>query len=289
MSSQPDPRPLVVVTPDLAFRLPLTVLLASLAGTHRADGCRIVVAHDGYSDDAIAEITTVVTAPSSVEWIGVEPTLLEGCTPASHLPRASLYPLVVASVLPATADRAIYLDVDTVAMQPLNALWNEPLDGMPIAAVRGAFMPWVGAVDAFPWQALGIPEDAPYFNNGVMLIDLEQWRRDAVLPGARALMERYRFAYGEQDAMNVLFAGRWKALHPRWNLQSGHFGNPVAAWVTNAVETIDDAIASPGIIHYNGLDKPWQPGCAHPGSAAWFEWLDRTPYRGWRPPASAVC
>ena len=132
-------------------------------------------------------------------------------------------------------------------------------------------------------------EDAPYFNNGVMVIDVNRWRRDDVLSQATALMRDYRFAYGEQDAMNVMFAGGWKALHPRWNLQSGHFGNPVAAWVTNAVESIDDAIARPGIIHYNGLAKPWQPGCTHRCAPAWYDWLDRTPYRGWRPSSNPVC
>jgi lipopolysaccharide biosynthesis glycosyltransferase len=109
-----------------------------------------------------------------------------------------------------------------------------------------------------------------------MLIDIKLWRRREILKRALELMRDRTLPYGEQDSLNVLFVGAWKRLHPRWNLQLGHFADPCLARVTETISDFDEALA-------NGPTKPWHIGCQHPLAARWFECLDRTPLRGWRP------
>lgn len=146
-------------------------------------------------------------------------------------------------------------------------------------------MPWMAAVDRFPWRTLRLSPREPYFNNGVMLVDVDVWRREGIRARAIDLMRSHALPYGEQDALNVMFAGKWKRLHPRWNLQAGHFHDPCLAWVTEEIQDLDRALTDPAVVHFNGPDKPWKYGCRHPFASRWFECLDRTPDRGWRPSA----
>ena len=86
--------------------------------------------------------------------------------------------------------------------------------------------------------------DDPYFNSGVLVLDLEEWRTEQ---HGKRVMDFIR-ANGahcpwlDQDALNAVFRGRWKPLGSRWN-----------QYPAEVVET-----ESSGIIHYVGADgKPW--------------------------------
>jgi lipopolysaccharide biosynthesis glycosyltransferase len=283
LPSRSTSQPCVALTPDIDYRIPLTVLLTSLSHHHRSAGCRIFVFHDDYADDTRREVSAAVETPSTIEWRSVDRDVVAHSVPAPHMPRASLFPLVVPQLLPPDVTRIIYLDVDLLVVQPLTDLWTTPIDDSAVAAVRGAFMPWFGGVHGFAWDRFGIADDMPYFNNGVMLVNVPVWRQQDLSSRALALLQAHAFPYGDQDALNVLLASRWQPLAPRWNLQSGHFGGAAVAWITGTVDEFEEAMTNPAIIHYNGAVKPWHHGCEHPLTWRWFEYLDRTRHRGWRP------
>ena len=82
--------------------------------------------------------------------------------------------LFIGTLLPKTVKRVLYLDCDTVVVQSIGNLWNLDLKGH----VAGAVMePTIYQVVK---QEIGLKEQDPYFNSGVLLIDLERWRADGV-------------------------------------------------------------------------------------------------------------
>src|SRR3954451_12518483 len=165
----------IVLTPDEIFEFPLSVLVHRLSHLHQQDGCRIFALHDNIPETARARVAACVRDPTTVEWVSVPADFFGECLPAANLPRASLFGLALTELLPRDVTRAIYLDIDTFPVAALTDLWRTDLGTSPVAAVRGAFMPWIGCVRSFPWRSLGIGPDAPYFNNGVMLVDLDAW------------------------------------------------------------------------------------------------------------------
>jgi lipopolysaccharide biosynthesis glycosyltransferase len=176
----------------------------------------------------------------------------------------------------AKVDRVLYLDADIVVVGSIAPLWNTDLGG--------ALM---GAVD-IPGSDQGVrrlamrAEDG-YFNAGVLVIDLVQWRAtragETVLDYIRANPERVSY---DQDALNACFRSRTKRLDYKWNVIRPFFREPLVL----PLERVEiDAIRREAlIIHFNGGSKPWSYFCDHPRKAEYDKYLRMTEWRGYIPP-----
>ena len=175
-------------------------------------------------------------------------------------------------------ERIVYLDADTLVTASLGELWRTPLDGRPLAAVRNVVEP---AMRGYI-RSIGIADFRDYFNAGVLLMDLAAMREENALD---AIM-RYVAGRGgtltwfDQDTLNVVFAGRWLALHPRWNAQNSFW-----TWTPWAEEVFEsgqlvDAMRDPAILHFEGpaLCKPWHYLSTHPFTQRYRGMLAATPW-----------
>jgi lipopolysaccharide biosynthesis glycosyltransferase len=129
-------------------------------------------------------------------------------------------------------------------------------------------------------RELGI-EPADYFNSGVVLMNLEQMRRDG---SSRALLDYAvahapELAWPDQDALNVVLGRRRVPLHPRWNCMNSVLMFPWAADVFGE-EAVAEARARPAIRHFEGptINKPWHYGSESPMREVYFEHRRQTPW-----------
>ena len=97
-----------------------------------------------------------------------------------------------------------------------------------------------------------------------------------------ALSHQEILPWNDQDALNVIFNGRWHSLHPRWNAQ-----NNLWSWRDWAIDVfgpgpVDEAVAAPAIRHFEGpsVAKPWHYLCAVPHRDDYLEVLAQTPWAG---------
>ena len=165
--------------------------------------------------------------------------------------------LLMPSLL-ADSGRLLYLDSDTLVLGSLRPLAEIDLAGFPVAAVEDAAThPSRGARFAFP-------ENARYFNSGVMVIDLDAWRRDDL--AARALKyvrdDAYDLFYPDQDALNLALAGRFLPLPPEWNVTR---------------PTAEAGVHDARIVHF-AATKPGSATCKHPDRALYFQYRAMTPW-----------
>ncbi|NMA97884.1 MAG: hypothetical protein GX970_07210 [Phyllobacteriaceae bacterium] len=150
--------------------------------------------------------------------------------------------LFLGELVDPNVSRILYLDSDTMVRTTLDPLFDMNLEGFAIAAVQQPDrMHCVAGRDLNTRKALSLVE--PYFNSGVMLIDLEQYRK-MNFPEKLSTVSREELAlfYYDQDIINFCFRGRILELAPRWNLQ-----NP---------EPANEAY-NPLILHYSADAKPW--------------------------------
>ncbi len=161
--------------------------------------------------------------------------------------KARFHPVIYArlflgDLLGADIERVLYLDSDTFVRGALDPLFTLDMQGHAIAAVQQPDrFHCPGGRDLRTRKVFSLAE--PYFNSGVMLIDLAQYRAmnfAAALAGVPA-DELAQFYY-DQDIINFCFRGRILELAPRWNLQ-----NP---------EPANEAY-NPMILHYSADAKPW--------------------------------
>ena len=199
---------------------------------------------------------------------------------------AAYFRLLLGDLLPADVTRVLYLDSDLLVERDLAALWATPLRGHTAAAVWHPTMHYVQShYGRDACTAFGVPPRCPYFNSGVLLIDLARWRHREVGTRAMRLAERFRHAFHTHDQcpLNVALAGDWTPLHPRWNAQSPLWAIPAAAAPYPAGE-FQDALTAPAVVHFTRREKPWQSACRHPYAP---RWRDVARSVGVRPPLPA--
>jgi lipopolysaccharide biosynthesis glycosyltransferase len=266
---------------DHGFTLPLAAALASIDRVSGQDSVLVHVVHPGFSEETRERVTSGLSN-IEVSWRLVDEGTIGGAYYTDYLTPASLYRLLLGEILPAEVTRVLYLDADIVALSSLAPAYAVELNGAVVGAVRDAGAPWAAGYRGLAWRQLGVPPSSPNFNSGVLLIDLERWRAEAIGEKCLDLLRRENPRWGDQDALNVILEGRWLELPRRWNLQTADLSDYSLAWA-HWPQDIEDALRSPSIIHYTERDKPWNAGSLHPMAAKWFEALDRTAWSGWRP------
>jgi lipopolysaccharide biosynthesis glycosyltransferase len=190
----------------------------------------------------------------------IDDTRVRDLPDMGRISRVMWYRVFLPELLPAQA-RVLYLDCDVLVRHGLQALFER---GMETRAI-----------------ALGLADTRQYFNSGVLLLNLSAWRQQGyavrILDYARA--NAARLVWPDQDALNVVLAGRWRVLHPRWNCQNSLYFYPQARAVFGA-DAVREALADPAIVHFEGghLAKPWHYLCKHPLRQAYLQHRRQTPW-----------
>ena len=129
---------------------------------------------------------------------------------------STLARLFVGRVLPEDVHRVLYLDCDTLPLEDLSALEQFDLKGCPLAMAQEP------TARHSRKRELGLAPEQPYFNAGVLLIDLDRWRAEGT---EKTVLDYYREKGGallapDQDALNGALAGHICPLPPRYNFAS---------------------------------------------------------------------
>ncbi len=274
----------IALAADAQFVMPLAVTLTSLARSHAPGELAVTVLHDGVPATDIARIERGLDGGLDLTWRRIEVDEVAGAHFSTFLTRASLFRLLLPRILP-SHDRVLYLDSDIVVTESLRPLWELDLENELLAAVRDAGAPFPVGPLGTDWRELGLAPDTPYFNTGMLLIKLESWRSQEVTERALDLLRHAKPVWGDQDGLNSVLRGHWVELPRRWNLQTPDAKGEGLAWALWR-DDVERALDDPAIIHFTERDKPWHPGCSHPLSSRWYETLDESEWRGWRPRAS---
>ena len=110
---------------------------------------------------------------------------------------------------------------------------------------------------------IGLPIGARYYNSGVLLINLQLWRRSSI--GRRALEFCRRhpesITYGDQCAINYAVAGHVRTLGKKWNFQTYDFEQMRQK---GYVRLTQHEAKTAAIIHFTAESKPWHAASIHP-------------------------
>jgi hypothetical protein len=180
-------------------------------------------------------------------------------------------------------ERVLYLDADTLVRGNLTPLWKTDLKGRALGAAPDVGHP----------MGHDTVDKHPYFNAGVLLMDLTKIREtgDRLLEKGR---EMKGSKFRDQDALNVHFKD-WVPFSLRWNAQGlGTY----AVYPSADRDQLDlEEMNDPVIVHFTGpvdpslvqvlnpyvqppTAKPWgimgSPG--HPFAEEWWEASAKTPY-----------
>lgn len=191
--------------------------------------------------------------------------------------------LFMGDLLPESVERVLYLDCDTVVLQSLKHLWREDLEEKILGAVMEPTI--YQAVK----ESIDLGEEDPYYNSGVLLVDLKQWREQKI---QERLLQFWKDKGGklfasDQDVLNGTLKGQIHTLMPRYNFFTNYryfsYRELVKQGKTYKAVTPRElwiAKKHPFIVHYMGDERPWIAGNLNHYRSAYERYLEKTPWAG---------
>jgi len=288
-----DPVPLepvrILCAADAAYAASLCVMLVSLLINHAKNRkIEIYVLASEIPEDDRRKIETSLRANrldfelSSLHWLSPSRDIVQGLPVSDHINLEAYSRLLAPLVLPQDVTRVLYLDSDMVILSDLSTLYDSPQDDCAIHATRDIDVGTVCAKKGvFNFADLGIPPKTPYFNSGVLLINLRHWREENVMERILQYLKHNKDSvhYHDQGGMNAILHDSWAEIDLTWN-QTRSILWP-EQWRILGYSSADWRRVKnhPKIVHYTTPDKPWLPHMRRPGYSYFFKYLDKTSYR----------
>ncbi|MBL7074351.1 glycosyltransferase family 8 protein [candidate division KSB1 bacterium] len=243
-----------------------------------------VIHNGGLTEDIIKKINKLTSLkPFQLNTYCVDADFykrLENVPVKGRFTETVLYRIMAPSILH-DVSKIIYLDSDIVVTQNISGLWDMPMRNHSLAAI-----------DNFPFpdhmSDVGIPREGPYFNSGVLVMDLELMRREETEGKAIDFVKKsgHLCRAPDQDVLNAVFYNAYLRLPPKYNarhlffMPSFYLNKKLYHAVRQYYgdDDFNEAINSPIIIHYAGPSKPWHYENKNRLKSEYWKYLRMTPW-----------
>lgn len=242
-----------------AINRKFTGLLCSCVGSivqnGGADRYDAYVLHSDLQDRDMAHIRESAGEAVNFHFIQIEARMFEGFPESKRYPREIYYRLAAPLLLPGEMDRILYLDVDLVVINSLEELYHMDFEGNYYVACSHVrkFLTKCNRI------RLGIENDVPYINTGVMVMNLSLLRKNLTMDTICAVAQKkmHTFLLPDQDLLTVMFGDRIKLVDTmRFNLSDRilalHNADP-----QNRPLDLNWIRENGVVVHYCGKNKPW--------------------------------
>lgn len=157
--------------------------------------------------------------------------------------------ILLPSYMPNELKKVLYLDADILVTTDLKELYDIDIENYYAGMI----------INNQPMTYEIYDFGEKYYNSGVILINLEKWRKDKIQDKMTTYLKEnwsnfdyikpekgknFKFMYPDQDLINLILRDNIKTLDNKWNMQF---------FAINSLVGEDFK----GIIHYIGAGKPW--------------------------------
>lgn len=174
--------------------------------------------------------------------------------------------LFLTDILPDNIDKILYLDADTIVVDGLDDLFSTDISDYYCAGVINMN----GRVTKSHYT--GKHYATPFINSGVLLINIDKWRKTDFIESAIDLIKDYpdKGYLHDQNIINILSKGEVLLLDPKFNAMSefyyvkwerylklnSYFGSIEEFYSPGQMK---NALANPTIVHFLSQmwDRPW--------------------------------
>lgn len=250
----------ILVTLDSGYLRPLCVMLKSLTENNPTALFDVYILHQSLHQEHINRVVHLVNETRMTLYpITINDEKIDQFPTSNRYPKEMYFRLFCSRYLPESIDRILYLDPDIVTINPINDLYYLPFHDNYFMACSHVFKP--GQI--FNGIRLKIDQFTPYFNSGVILINLDLLRRydnsdtvyDYIEKNRKRLFlpdqDVFSAVYGKKtillDSLKFNLGDRYKVLH---DIYIGNKAKNI---------TMDWIKKNTVIIHYYGKNKPWKP------------------------------
>ena len=225
---------------------------------------KIIVLNTGLSPDNIAKVKQSEREGFAIDFVDISENVKDiksRFRNVYHFSIVTYYRLFIASLFP-HYDKILYLDCDLVVLGDISELYNTELGDNILGAVPDQYVCNTREFRTYAEKAIGVNPDT-YFNAGVLVISLEQFRKNDIENKFINLITEHDFDLLDPDQayLNYLCFGKTHILPNGWN--------------KSPTEIICEG--NKNIVHYNLYKKPWQYDDVIEGECFW-EYVKKSPF-----------
>jgi len=266
-----------------------TSMLSLLENNKQFSSINVYILDDNISSDNRKNLKKIAEEfGRSIEFLDVRVFLEKaktlGVKSWNNASLSSYSRIFIAELLPEKIDKVLYLDCDTLITDSIDELYNTSMGQYPLAAVKDCFRNEYKAV-------VNLPLEQSYYNSGMLLIDLKNWKNSKCQERIIYHMQNVRAAYPlvDQDIINVVLGKEILPVNNKFNFLSQcimYDGKNILKIYNlneNIFYSIDDfnqARQHPVIYHFSGntFGRPWFRNSKHPIKKDYDYFLSLTPW-----------
>ena len=251
----------------------ITSMHSAIKNKNKESVYNFYIIAENFSSENIEKIKKIKENNVNIEIIPARQKTLD----YSHLGRFASFKIAMQKIfIPdylGDVDKVLYLDADTLIQKDLNKIYSTNMGGAYIGATKD------GLMYQFPEHIteIGLDWRKFYFNSGVMLLNLKDMRKDAIIEKSITYFNTHYEVFGDQDILNVVVNDKVIPISYRYNCNSTFFEEKDAEFLSNfynekvyqtSRENYDNAV----ILHFAG-HKPWTEWYTHSYlKPLWFEY-----------------
>ncbi|MCL2661753.1 MAG: glycosyltransferase family 8 protein [Oscillospiraceae bacterium] len=217
----------------------------------------------------------------------IDKFLVENNAVSYHESKAPYYRLFIDELLPQSIERILYIDSDSVVTGSLSGLESFIFEPDKVCAMKR------DPVFAEYKISIGLNENDVYYHSGVMLFDLNNWRRlkcsDLLIKEIKEGRARYRLP--DQDLLSRALNKNIQTLDLKYNFLTHipYFGIDTYRAVSDAhdetyytVQQMQEAMDNPVILHCvrGFVGTPWEKGNTNPFKEEWTKYKEMSLWVG---------
>ena len=249
--------PIVLLTTlDQNYLPQLQVLLTSLFVNDPGEAIRLYLLHSGIPEEKLAAVRRQCGGYGYAFCpVRVDDGLFREAPVTRQYPREMYYRLLAPHLLPEDVGRALYLDPDTLVINPIRPLWETDLAGNLFAAAAHTGK----AVLVSGVNQLRLGTEGDYYNSGVLLMDLEAGRREIRPQAVFDYVEQHRreLLLPDQDVLNALYSEQILPVEDAlWNYDARKYSSYLLR--SGGVYDMQWVMEHTAILHFCGKAKPWK-------------------------------
>lgn len=194
--------------------------------------------------------------------------------------------LFLPEVLDKTVHRLLYLDADTIVEGELDDLFSMSMENKAIAMIQDSLV-------RKHKMRLGFDREEPYYNSGVILFDMDEWRKCKYSQKIVEHVQKVRANYPspDQDLLNVVCHKEIMTLPPKYNLQPIHLAFSTRSYYKcfrgmgyYSSAEIEEGRKKPVICHFFRFvgEFPWNSNNVHPDNERFDRYLKMSCWRDYK-------
>ena len=168
--------------------------------------------------------------------------------------------------------KVLYLDCDMIVLGDIKDLWSYDISRYIAAVVKDA--------EGTNLNHLGKLRPKTYFNSGMMLINIDQWKKERIQDKLFNLLgQNIHFRFHDQDLLNLSLNNKTLFIETKWNLIPSRENKYVIKYYAMIARLrLEKVFKLNTIIHYAASKKPWHFLSSHSLKFLWWKHLRKTEF-----------